>query len=172
MATVAPYGTWRSPITAELVTAAQVGLGQPSLDRGSVYWSEARPQEAGRIAIVRQNSTGRIDVAPSDFNARTRVHEYGGGAWLASDGMVFAVNFADQRMYRIDTEPVALTPESDRKLRFADAVLDKRRRRLVAVREDHRGGGEAVNSIVAITLDRENPGEVLVEGHDFFSAPR
>ena len=153
--TIAPYGTWRSPITAEVVMAAQVGLGQPALDRGAVYWTEARPQEAGRIALVRQGPRGRTDVTPAGFNVRTRVHEYGGGAWLAKDGVIAAVDFADQRLYRLqpDGPPVALTPESDRELRFADLAPDFGRRRILAVREDHRGGGEAVNTIVAVGLD-------------------
>jgi dipeptidyl aminopeptidase/acylaminoacyl peptidase len=172
--TIAPYGTWRSPITAELVTAVQVGLGQPALDRGLVYWSEARPQEGGRTVLVRQGPGGRTDATPAGFNVRSRVHEYGGGAWLVRDGMIVAVDFADQRLYRLDpaTAPKALTPESDRKLRYADLEPDLGRRRILAVREDHRGGGEAVNTIVAVGLDGEDAGRVLVEGHDFFSAPR
>lgn len=174
MTTIAPYGTWRSPITAELVTAAQVGLGQPALDRGLVYWSEARPQEGGRVVLVRQGKDGRADATPPGFNLRTRVHEYGGGAWLVRNGMIVAVDFADQRLYRLDPEtpPRALTPESDRKLRYADLEPDLGRRRILAVREDHRGRGEAVNSIVAVGLDGQEAGRVLVEGHDFFSSPR
>jgi dipeptidyl aminopeptidase/acylaminoacyl peptidase len=174
VATTGSYGAWRSPITAELVTAAQVGLGQPALDRGVVYWSEARPQEAGRIALVAQGPDGRADVTPASFNVRTRVHEYGGGAWLVRDGVIVAANFADQRLYRLfpAKPPVALTPESDRQLRYADLEPDPGRGRILAVREDHRGGGEAVNSIVALGLDGEDPGRVLASGHDFFSSPR
>ena len=174
MTTIAPYGTWQSPITAELVTAAHVGLGQPALDRGVVYWTEARPQEGGRVALVRQGPGGRADVMPAGFNVRTRVHEYGGGGWLVRDGVVVAVDFADQRLYRLEegAPPRALTPESDRRLRYADLEPDLGRRRILAVREDHRGGGEAVNSIVAVGLDGEDAGRVLAEGHDFFSSPR
>ena len=174
MTTTAPYGTWRSPITAELVTAAQVGLGQPALDQGLVYWSEARPQEGGRTALVVQGPKGRADVVPAGFNVRTRVHEYGGGAWLVHQGMVAAVDFADQRLYRLepDQPPRALTPDSDRRLRYADLEPDPGRGRLLAVREDHRAAGEAVNSIVAVGLAGQDEGRVLVEGHDFFSAPR
>lgn len=173
---VARYGTWRSPITAELVTAAQVGLGQPALDRGAVYWTEARPQDGGRTALVRQGRDGRADVTPAGFNVRTRVHEYGGGAWLVSDGTIVAVDFADQRLYRLDprASPVALTPPCDGRLRYADLEPDLGRRRILAVREDHRAGGEAVNSIVAVGLDGPggDAGRLLVGGHDFFSSPR
>ncbi|HEX5078211.1 MAG TPA: S9 family peptidase [Geminicoccaceae bacterium] len=174
MTDIAAYGTWRSPITAELVTAAQVGLGQPGLDRGLVYWAEARPQEAGRVALVRHGPEGRADATPPGFNVRTRVHEYGGGAWLVRDGVLVAIDFADQRLYRLSpgTSPTPLTPGSDRKLRYADLEPDLGRRRILAVREDHRGDGEPVNSIVALGLDGPGEGRVLVDGHDFFSAPR
>jgi dipeptidyl aminopeptidase/acylaminoacyl peptidase len=176
--TTASYGTWRSPITAELVTAAQVGLGQPALDRGVVYWSEARPEEAGRNALVALGLHGRADVTPPGFNVRTRVHEYGGGAWLVRGGMIAAVDFADQRLHRLDPgkPPVALTPESDRQLRYGDLEPDFGRGRILAVREDHRGGGEAVNTIVAVDLagprGHQDAGRVLASGHDFFSSPR
>ncbi len=176
MVTLARYGTWRSPITAERVTAAQVGLGQPALDRGVVYWTEARPQEAGRTVLVAHGPNGRADVTPAGFNVRTRVHEYGGGAWLVRDGVIVAVDFADQRLYRLAPghAPQALTPAGG--LRYADLEADLGRRRILAVREDHRGQGEAVNSIVALGLDgpggREDAGRVLAEGHDFFSSPR
>jgi len=174
MTRVAPYGSWRSPITAELVTAAHVGLGEPALDRGVLYWTEARPQEGGRVALVRQGGDGRAEVTPAPFNVRSRVHEYGGGAWRLRDGVIAAVNFADQRLYCLDPSgrAVALTPESDRRLRYADLEPDLGRRRILAVREDHRGAGEAANGIVAVGLEGEDPGRVLVEGHDFFSAPR
>jgi dipeptidyl aminopeptidase/acylaminoacyl peptidase len=174
MTTIAPYGAWRSPITAELVTDAHVGLGQPALDRDLVYWTEARPQEDGRVVLVRQDRHGRADATPAGFNVRSRVHEYGGGAWLVRDGVIVAVDFADQRLYRLNqgAPPAALTPQSDRKLRYADLEPDLGRRRILAVREDHRGGGEAVSSIVAVDLDGQDAGRVLARGHDFFSSPR
>ena len=87
MSAVAGYGTWRSPITAEAITAGQVGLAEPRLDGGSAYWLEARPQEAGRTVLVRRTPAGeRQDLTPAPFNVRTRVHEYGGGAYAVRDG--------------------------------------------------------------------------------------
>ena len=112
----ARYGTWASPITAAAITAGQVGLAQPSLDRGCSYWLEARPQEAGRTVLVRRGPEGaRRDLTPAPFNVRTRVHEYGGGAYAVRDGVIVAANFADQRLYRIEAgaAPQALTPTSD-----------------------------------------------------------
>jgi dipeptidyl aminopeptidase/acylaminoacyl peptidase len=175
MPTVASYGTWTSPISVEAITAGQVGLSAPSLDRGDSYWLEARPQEAGRTVLVRRTPAGdRQDLTPVPFNVRTRVHEYGGGAYAVRDGVIVAANFADQRLYRIHghASARALTPESTGQLRYADLELDLPRDRLLAVREDHRAGGEAVNAIVAVPLSGGDEGRILIEGHDFFSSPR
>jgi dipeptidyl aminopeptidase/acylaminoacyl peptidase len=172
--TSAGYGTWSSPITAEAITASQVGLSAPTLDRGDSYWLEARPQEAGRTVLVRRTPTGhREDLTPAPSNVRTRVHEYGGGAYTVRDGVVIAANFADQRLYRIDgTAARPLTPESAGQLRYADLELDLARRRVLAVREDHRAAGEAINVLVAVTLAGGDEGQILIDGHDFFSSPR
>jgi dipeptidyl aminopeptidase/acylaminoacyl peptidase len=175
MAKRAGYGTWASPITAEAVTAGQVGLGQPSLDRGCTYWLEARPQEAGRTVLVRRTAQGaRQDLTPAPFNVRTRVHEYGGGAYAVRDGVIVAANFADQRLYRISdgAAPQPLTPASEGRLRYADLELDLARGRVLAIREDHRAAGEAVNTVVALALSGGDDGRVLIGAHDFFSSPR
>jgi len=173
--TVAGYGTWTSPITAEAITIGQVGLTQPTLDRGAGYWLEARPQEAGRTVLVRRSAErGRQDLTPAPFNVRTRVHEYGGGAYAVRDGVIVAANFADQRLYLIqaDAAPQPLTPSSEGRLRYADLELDLARDRVLAIREDHRAAGKAVNTIVAVALSGGDEGRVLMAGHDFFSAPR
>ena len=176
MPTLAAYGTWPSPITPELLTQAQIGLSGPVLDQGEIYWLEGRPEEGGRQVLVRMSQGRAIDdLTPAPFNVRTRVHEYGGGAVAVGGGLILASNFADQRLYRLHagSPPVPLTPESERKLRYADAVIDQNGRYAYAVREDHRTGGEAANTIVRIDIEREDdPGSILVEGHDFFSAPR
>ena len=174
MPTIAPYGSWTSPITAEAITVGQAGLSQPTLDRGSAYWLEARPSEAGRTVLVRSSGGARQDVTPAPFNVRTRVHEYGGGAYAVRNGVVIAANFADQQLYRIDQGGVArpLTPASGTRLRYADMELDLARGRVLAVREDHRAGGEPVNTIVALSLSGSEEGSVLIDGHDFFSSPR
>ena len=173
MAVTSPYGSWKSPITTALIVSGAVGLGQIALEGDDVYWVEMRPSEGGRMVIVRQGSDGRTaDVNPAPFSARTRVHEYGGGAFLVSDGVVYFSNFADQRVYRQepDGEPQAITPEDS--LRYADGVFDAARGRIICVREDHTGDGEPVNAIVAVDAAGTLPQEVLYSGSDFCTAPR
>ena len=98
---IAPYGSWKSPVTSDAIVSESVGLGQIVLEGSDIYWIEARPTEAGRNVIVRQTADGRVtDVTPAPFSARTRVHEYGGGAYTVAGGTVFFSNDADQRLYR------------------------------------------------------------------------
>jgi dipeptidyl aminopeptidase/acylaminoacyl peptidase len=182
---ISPYGSWRSPITADAIVAGVIGLGQIQLDGDDIYWIEQRPAEAGRNVVVRRRAGETIeDVTPPDYNARTRVHEYGGGAFLVHQGTVWFTNFKDQRLYRQDPghPPVAITPAKD--IRHADLVLDERRNRLIAVREDHSTGStSAVNTIVSLDPSSPTPSPsgggqgggmttTLVEGNDFYSTPR
>jgi dipeptidyl aminopeptidase/acylaminoacyl peptidase len=174
---VAPYGSWASPITADLIASATITLGQIALDGEDIYWSELRPTEGGRVVVVRRSPDGRTtDVTPASFNARTRVHEYGGGAYAVADGTVYFSNFADQRLYRQDpgATPRPLTPAAD--LRYADGVIDRARSRIICVREDHTDPSrEAVNTLVSVALNAatgDDPGHVLVSGNDFYSSPR
>ncbi len=174
---VAPYGTWRSPITSELIVRGSVGLNMIALDGDDCYWIEVRPAEAGRSVIVRRTAAGETrDVTPPPFNARTRVHEYGGGDYCVHGGTVYFVNFTDQRLYRQppDGAPTALTP-ADVDLRYADMTFDASRQQLISVREDHRAAPEheAVSTIVSIKLDGpEDGGHVLASGYNFYSTPR
>lgn len=170
-----PFGTWPSPLRAADVAAGQVGLGAPYLSPTHAWWCESRPAEGGRVALVRQARDGRREeVTPPGFNLRTRVHEYGGRSYAVAVGVVVGVEFRDQRLYRLDPagSPVALTRESGGALRYADLLIDEARRRVIAVREDHRGAGEPVASLVAVPLDGvPGEGRVLAAGHDFVAAP-
>ena len=173
MPTTAPYGSWKSPITTALIVSGAVGLGQIALEGDDVYWVEMRPSEGGRMVIVRRTPDGASsDVTPAPFSARTRVHEYGGGAFVVADGVVYFSNFADQRLYRQEQggEPVAITAEAP--LRYADGVFDSKRGRIVCVREDHSGDGEPVNAIVSVDANGAGPQQVLYAGSDFCAAPR
>jgi dipeptidyl aminopeptidase/acylaminoacyl peptidase len=169
---VAPYGSWRSPLSSDLISRSVVGLKDTAIDGTDVYWLESRPGEGGRNVMVRRSPDGATqDVNPRPFNARTRVHEYGGGDFLAHRGTVFFANFDDQRLYSVEPEgqPKPLTAGGNR--RYADMVADEQRDRLVAVREDHTGEGEPVNEIVGIGLE-DGDETVLVPGQDFCSSPR
>jgi len=175
--TVAPYGSWRSPITAAMIVAETIGLDQVSLDGDDTYWSESRPTEGGRSVLVRHTLDDyRSDVIAAPFNVRSRVHEYGGGAYAVRDGIVIFSHFADNRLYRLDlaaseTEPHPITPEAN--WRYADIVIDTPRNRLLCVREDHTASGtEPVNTIIAIPLDGGGEQRVLVSGPDFVATPR
>ena len=154
---IAPFGSWKSPITTDLIVAESVSLGQIALDGDDVYWIEGRPREGGRNVVVKNGG----DVTPPGFNARSRVHEYGGGSFLVSDGVVYFTNDQDQQLYR-DTTPITNVLG----LRFADMIHDGQR--LIAVCEDHRDTSrEPVNSLVRLPdLD------VLASGNDFYSSPR
>jgi dipeptidyl aminopeptidase/acylaminoacyl peptidase len=167
-----PYGSWKSPITADLVAGGEIGLEQVRMDGESTYWIERRPQEGGRKVIVRRSADGKIsDVTPVGFNARTRVHEYGGGDYAVADGLVVFSNFTDQRLYHqeLGREPTPLTAQAP--FRYADGQIDRRRSVLFSVREDHSGSDEPINTLVRIDLNGGDDA-VIVSGNDFYSSPR
>ena len=150
-------------------------MSQPQLDGPDIYWLELRPIEGGRNVVVKRLDAGSFtDLTPRPFNARTRVHEYGGGDYVVSNGVVYFTNFADQRLYKQvgPGEPLPLTPASE--TRYADACLDHTRGRLVCVREDHTvHNAEAVNTIVSLSTEsNDDCGVVLTHGNDFYSSPR
>ena len=171
---VAPYGSWKSPISADLISTEGRRIIETVADGEDIYWIEMRPTENGRYVIVRRTPDGQTtDVTPATFSARTRVHEYGGAALAVSEGVVYFSNFADQRLYRqtSGSDPQPITPEAD--LRYADCVVDSKRNRLICVREDHTDGeNEAVNTLVGIPLEGSGSGQVFVSGNDFYSSPR
>jgi len=170
---IAPYGSWRSPITARLLVADAVGLGAIHADGDELYWTESRPSEGGRNALVRRSTDGRIaDLLPAPWSARSRVHEYGGGAFVADAGEVFFVDDREQCVRVLAPSaatPRALTTVGTR--RFADLVVDRARARLLAVCEDTAARPEPESSLVAIALDG---GDVvtLASGYDFYASPR
>jgi dipeptidyl aminopeptidase/acylaminoacyl peptidase len=178
MTTVAPYGSWSSPIEAATVARAGRRLGAAAIAAdGAVWWAEGRPDEGGRVVLMRRAPGGEPEaVTPEGTNVRTRVHEYGGGAWcLVEADLVVFVDFADQRLYRmrLGEEPVAITPEPapSGALHYADMRPTPDGQGLVCVRETH-GEGEAVNEIVSLRLDGSAEPQVLAAGRDFYSFPR
>jgi dipeptidyl aminopeptidase/acylaminoacyl peptidase len=169
----APYGAWRSPITADLIVAGTVGLNGMYVDGNDIYWTESRPTEGGRVVVVRRTADGAIaDITPAPYNVRSRVHEYGGGAYCVHHGTVFFSNFSDTLFYRQDPgqAPTPLTRTGA--MRYADPIVDQRRGRLILVREDHSAAGkEPVNTLVSLALDGGSE-RVLASGHDFYAHPR
>jgi dipeptidyl aminopeptidase/acylaminoacyl peptidase len=164
-------GAWPSPISAAIVAAGASPLSQVMLDGADAYWLAGRASEGGRTTLLRQRGADVAEMTPAPFNVRTRVHEYGGGACLVDGGTIYFSNFTDNRLYlaAAGADPVALTAEGS--ARYADFVLDRARRRLIAVCEDHAGDGHhPVNTISAVGLDGTQ--SVLVEGSDFYAAPR
>jgi dienelactone hydrolase len=175
--TISPYGSWKSPITSDLIVAQAIRLGGVFIEGADIYWLEMRPREGGRSVLVRRTADGGvIDVTPAPFNARTRVHEYGGGSVLVASETVWFSNFADQFLYRQSLRESDRAPQpisSTRGLRYADGVLDRARDAIICVREDHTAGeAEVVNSIVAIDASGTRAERVLVSGSDFYSCPR
>jgi dipeptidyl aminopeptidase/acylaminoacyl peptidase len=175
--TVAPYGAWESPFAISMLTVGVVALGEIRAAAGVRWWLEGRPDEKGRQVLVRRDPDGtETRLSPEGFNVRTRVHEYGGAPYVADGDLVVVSDFATGRLNRI-TRPGELQPFTpDRSWRYADLTLDRSRNRLLAVREDHDKAtlerhGEAENSLVAIDL-ASGEVTVLVEGADFYSAPR
>ena len=165
------YGTWPSPITPDAIVAETIRLASVTLDAGRLGWLEGRPGEAGRNVLVRTNDADESDdVTPPPFNVRSRVHEYGGGAYAVSGDRVWFSNFDDGRVYAQTgtAAPAPLTAEGS--ARFADLSVDAGRRRLLAVRETHPDGAPPVNELVAISMD-DGSVQVLASGHDFFAAP-
>jgi dipeptidyl aminopeptidase/acylaminoacyl peptidase len=170
-----PFGSWPSPIRIDDLVGDVVRLSEPWIDGDDVYWIESRPAEDGRSVLVRHRGDGSTtDVTPPPFNVRTRVHEYGGGAYTAAGGTVVFSNLTDGRLYRVDpgdAEAQPITPAGA--FRYADLRFDQRRRRFLAIREDHSASDiEAAAAIVAVPLDGEHPPRVLYEGPDFLAAPR
>jgi dipeptidyl aminopeptidase/acylaminoacyl peptidase len=169
---IAPYGSWKSPISADMMAASFIGLDEIRIDGDDIYWLELRPSEGGRAVITQYTPDDtRRPLTPPDYYARTRVHEYGGGAYAVHEGTIYFSNFRDQRLYRQrpNAAPEPLTPEG---YRYADGVIATQRNVMFCVREDHTGGGEPVNTLVRIYLAGGGPGEVIVSGADFYSSPR
>src|SRR5919199_4490207 len=140
MSEAAPYGSWRSPITASLIAVGEAPLAAPAIVAGDVYWLEGKPLEGGRVVLVKHAADGtRQDLTPSPYYVRTRVHEYGGGAYVVHGSTIFFSNFGDQRLYRQDDGgapvPITPTPEQPAAVRFADARVAADRRWLIFVRE-------------------------------------
>ncbi|HEY8989132.1 MAG TPA: S9 family peptidase [Candidatus Limnocylindrales bacterium] len=174
---VAPFGSWESPFPIDLLTRGAVTLGEIQAVGGARWWLEGRPDEGGRQVLVRRGPDGEVArLSPEGFNVRSRVHEYGGGAYAVDGDVVVVSDFATGRLNRV-VAPEQLEPITPaRAWRFADLSIDTGRNRILAIREDHEPDtlarhGQAENAVVAIDL-ASGKVTVLAEGSDFFAAPR
>ncbi len=171
---VAPYGSWRSPVTTELLVESAVRLADPIVDGGDLYWVEGRPAGGGRQMVVRRAADGTVtDVLPDGFAARTLVHEYGGLCVAARGGVLVFSNHADQRLYRLEPgrAPRPLTPEpaEPAALRYAAPVLTPDGAWVLCVRERH--GATVANDLVAVPAGGDGAVRVVADGHDFYGTP-
>jgi len=176
--TVSPYGSWESPISADLITEGGLRLEQVRVDGTDVYWLEGRPEEAGRYVIVKRSYDGSTkDVNSAPFNVRNAVHEYGGAAYAVRFGVVYFANWDDQRLYRVarhDSDPFVITetPVIGRNDRYADLRISNDSNWILCIRERHFGDSEAVNELVAVATSGTGDIHVLAAGHDFYSSSR
>lgn len=169
--TIASYGSWKSPITADRVVGSAVRFGQIALDGPDIYWSEMRPAEGGRHAVLRWRAGAMEEILSASFSARTRVHEYGGGAFLIHAGVLYFSNDRDELFYRLAPGAIPQPITSGAGKRYAGGVFDPRRREIVCVCEDHGADGEPSNTILSIDPDGRRDARVLAAGEDFYASP-
>ncbi len=189
--TTVPYGAWPSPITADLATARFVSFSDLKFSGDRHYWLEQRPREGGRSVLVVANGRSRRDLTPAPMNVRSRVYEYGGGAYALSDTTAYFVNFHDQCIYAapIDGGPPGQITKGDAAERFGGLQWDPHRRCLIAIRERHGVGmvgkgpmndaasapettnaDMTLNDLVRIDV-ATGAVAVLHAGHDFYAWP-
>lgn len=169
---VLPYGGWPSPVSARSLVAGVVGLSELRSNGRHLFWLESRPEEAGRTTLMRLGEDGQQELTPGKYNVRSRVHEYGGGAYAVGASAAYFVDFADQNLYAVEADgSVRQITTSGPGTRFADFVLDDARSRLVTVVEQHHEDTEAENFLATVDI---GTGELsrLAEGRDFYAAPR
>ena len=167
--TVRPYGSWPSPIDADVVTSASKGYGALCAYEDDLFWIESRPEEGGRGTLIRHAGGEDEELTPAPFNPRSGVHEYGGGAYCIGGDCAYFVNFADQDIYEVTLGHGRVRQVTRDKSRYADLV--RAGNALLAVRETHAASTEPTNELVRIEIDTGRA-TVLHAGHDFYAAPR
>lgn len=172
MKTTAAYGTWASSLTGEVVAANSVKMAEPQWVGESLFWLETRPAEKGRQTILQRAADGTTrEILPNPWNARTKVHEYGGGSFFATQDAVYFVNGEDQQIYRLDLanqriEPLTQTTDC----RYGDLHYSPVHHCLLAICEDHSGATtEPQNRLISLDLASSHMSGVET-GHDFVTS--
>src|ERR1700742_1430918 len=147
--TVAPYGSWASPLSAEALAAGGISFGDLRSVDGRLYWTENVPARGGAIAVFSYADGAVAPVTPEAANVRTRVHEYGGAPFIVDGSTVYYSQYGDQRLYALKDggQPAPLTPA---KYRYADCVAlpgPKASAALICVREDHTDPAHVRNAL-------------------------
>ena len=171
---IAPHGSWKSPITLDMVAHGTVNLLRIALDGPDIYWSETRPAEDGRTVVVKRGPDGESeDVTPPGFSVNSMVNEYGTRSYTVSDGVVYFSNSEDQRVYRQTRgeSPVPITPAGE--FRYGSKVFDRRLGRIICIRENHSDADEdhPLSEIVSIDIHGLGEPEILLSDNDFHSSP-
>jgi dipeptidyl aminopeptidase/acylaminoacyl peptidase len=167
------YGSWPSPITASSIVEGAATITEVAVDGDDVWWAEARPNEGGRVAVLRRRADGMVgEVTPAGANARTRVHEYGGGAWWVRDGVLVYAEMTDQQLRRVDDDGTVTELTADAASRYADGRITRDGRWYVCVREQHHDDREPTDELVAVAMDGSSAVATIVTGADFYAAPR
>lgn len=169
---MASCGSWKSPITSDLIVDQTVGIGSLAVNQGNIYWLEKRPQEQGRNLLLGYGNSEEVKIfTPAPLSVRSKIHEYGGGAFVVDENTIYFSNYQDGKIYQqvIGTQPYPLTDKLEQ--RYGDLIVDRDRNRLICVCEDHSVAGEAVNNLVTINLSTGRK-QNLVTGNDFYSSPR
>ncbi len=171
-----PYGNWPSPITAKMLVSGAKGISEVVPDGDTVWWAESRPEEGGRVAVMRWSAGAVEEITPPNANVRTTMHEYGGGAWWAQEGTLWYVDYADQRLrtMRSDQQPMLLSeePAVPKSARFADMRPTACNNWLICVHERHlKDASEPQNLLIAVANDGSARQIELVDGADFYASP-
>ena len=165
---------WESPITEDDVIHESLNISDIHIDGDDVYWIEKRDDEDGRNVIIKKDNNGNVtDVIPNKFNAKTNVHEYGGGSFSVSNGIVIFSNYPDNRLYKVSEADPLPTPitKDDPNLRYANIAFDNFHNRIITVHENHTNPNNIINSLVSINLEAPNNMITIKSGADFYSSP-
>jgi dipeptidyl aminopeptidase/acylaminoacyl peptidase len=173
--TIAPYGSWASPLSAQALAAGGISFGDLRSANGRLYWLENVPARGGSISLFSLGEGAAAQVTPDSANVRSRVHEYGGASFIVVGDTVYYSQLSDQRLYALRSGgiPAPLTPPN---YRYADCIAipatANSTAALICVREDHTDPAHVRNTLVRLPIPIAGAGDVLFDGSDFVSYPR